>query len=168
MKLLSILICILLVLFLFGCTNVDKFQTSVSFYYCVKDIDHKNGSSVFYAETREGAAFEDDLIGLLNVYFAGPENDDLYNPFPTGSSITASKREGNVLTLHLSEEFDKLSLNKLTLAIACLAQTTFSYTSVPVLLLIPHGTFIDGSTYKTFTADSFLYSDQNITYNAPQ
>ena len=110
----------------------------------------------------------DDLNGLLNEYLKGPIGDELYNPFPEGSHVTDVKREGNVLTLHLSQHFDRLTLEKLSMAIACLVQTVFDYTSIPVVLLIPNSAFIDGSTYKTFTADSFLYTDENTVYSLPK
>ncbi len=168
MKIAAFILCIVLLLTLFGCTNKSTFATPVTFYYCEKTIDHVNGKEVFGKEEREGASFADDLIGLLNAYFEGPESDALYNPFPEGSKILDVKRDGNVLTLHLSEQFDRLPLEKLSLAIACLVQTAFENTSAPVVLLIPNGTFIDGSTYKTFTKDSFLFSDENTTYSSPQ
>ncbi len=164
MRYLIVILCILLVFSLIGCTQQNEFISPVAFYYCAKDIDHKNGGDVFIKEYREGADFSSDVLLLFNEYLKGPANDGLYNPFPEGSYIKDAKRDGNALTLNLSEHFDKLPLDELAFATACLAQTAFEYTSVQVLLLIPSGTFIDGSTYKTFTSDSFIYSDQNISY----
>ncbi len=168
MKIAALILCLVIVFALFGCTNKSAFTAPATFYYCTETIDHLNGHEVFGKEEREGASYANNLIGLLNEYFEGPESDTLYNPFPEGSKITDLKREGNVLTLHLSEQFDRLPLEKLSLAIACLVQTVFENTSVPVVLLIPNGTFIDGSTYKTFTKDSFLFSDENTAYSSPQ
>lgn len=168
MKKLAFALCFTFVLLLAACTNVRHFDAPVTFYYGVKTIDHENGGSIFGNETRESAPFAEDIQSLLNEYLKGPNSDNLYNPFPEGSSITRAKRDGNVLTLHLSKHFDKLSLDKLSIAISCLAQTSFEYTSAPVLLLIPDGTFIDGSTNKTLTADSFIFSDKNTSYEPPQ
>lgn len=168
MRILTFVLCILLVLSLWGCTNPNNFREPVAFYYCANSIDYQGKQDVFCKEIREGEGYTNDLAGLLNFYLKGSDCKDCYNPFPIGSSITGTKREGNVLTLHLSEHFGRLTLEKLSLAVACLAKTTLEYTSAPVLLLIPDGTFIDGSTYKTFTADSFLYSDQNTDYSSPE
>ena len=168
MRKLALFLCFALVFLLIGCTDAHHFDTPVTFFYTVKTIDHENGGSVFGKETRESAPFAEDIQLLINEYLKGPKSDNLYNPFPEGSSITGAKRDGNVLTLYLSKQFDKLSLDKLSIAISCLAQTAFEYTSAPVLLLIPDGTFIDGSTNKTLTADSFMFSDKNTSYEPPK
>ena len=167
MRLFAILLCLCVALTLFGCTNNVQNKTSAAFYYCVNEIDHLNSRKVFGMEERNVISPSENLLEFLNVYLEGPNSDDLYNPFPIGAAITNVKREGNVLTLNLSQHFDRLPIEKLSLAIACLVQTTFKNTSVPVVLLIPSGTFVDGTTYKTFTADSFLYSDDNTAYSTP-
>ena len=165
MRILSLLLCLLLIFALFGCTVDNRFKDPVTLYYCVETNNHLNSIEVFGSEKREGATFDGDLVGLLNEYFKGPEDDILYNPFPIGSHVTVIKREGNVLTVHLSEHFNALPLEKLSLTLSCLAQTIFKYTSIPVLLILPDGAFIDGSTYKTFTVDSFLFSDEDTAYS---
>lgn len=168
MRIFAIILCVVILCALVGCTQNTGLSTPVMFYYCISDIDHQGNRDVFGAEQREGKEFADDIVRLLNEYLKGPESDKLYNPFPQGSAIVDAKREGNVLTLYLSVQFDRLQQEKLTLAISCIAQTVFEYTSVPVLLLIPSGTFIDGSNYKTFTPDSFIYSDKDTSYTPPQ
>ena len=168
MKLTAITLCFIMLLSLCGCGNQSKLNAPVSFYYCLNEIDYQGSKSVFVEEIRNGSDYSNDLIALYNAYFAGPENKSHYNPFPAGSYVISTSQEGNILTLYLSEHFDVLPHEKLTLAISCLAKTTFNHTSALIMVLIPHGTFIDGSTYKTFTADSFLYSDENTTYSPPQ
>lgn len=168
MRYFAILLCLLTIFQFAGCTGKDNFREPVTFYYCVNDIDHLNDPQVFGKEIREGVPFLDDLNGFFNEYLNGPLDDGLFNPFPEGSKVTDVKREGNVLTLHLSQHFDRLPLEKLSMAIACLVQTAFDHISAPVVLLIPNGSFIDGSTYKTFTADSFLYTDEKTVYSPPQ
>lgn len=168
MKSIAIILCLFTLCALFGCTENTKLLTPVTFYYCFSDIDHQGEREVFGKEEREGNRFAEDIVGLLNEYFRGPNNEKLYNPFPAGSKVIDAKQEGNVLTLYLSEHFDRLQQEKLTLALSCLVQTVFEHTSVPVLLIIPIGTFIDGTNYKTFTPDSFIYSDKDTSYTPPQ
>lgn len=168
MKTIAIILCVVILCTLVGCTQNTRLSAPVTFYYCFSDIDHQGTRDVFGTEQREGKQFAEDIVGLLNEYLKGPDSDKLYNPFPEGSAIIDARREGNVLTLYLSDRFDRLQQEKLTLALSCLAQTVFEYTSVPVLLIIPSGTFIDGSNYKTFTPDSFIYSDKNTAYTPPQ
>lgn len=168
MRIIAITLILVLALCLVGCTPEARLDTPVSFYYCVNEIDYMNGSQVFGKERRDATVYNGNLDSLLNAYFRGPESNNLYNPFPEGSTVLSTKQEGNILTIYLSEQFNRLPLEKLSLATACLVKTTFSYTSVPVVLIIPDGTFIDGSTYRTYTADSFLYSDENTTYSPPQ
>ena len=168
MKQLAIILSTVLILCLAGCALSTGIDEPVTFYYCVNDFDYLNDPQVFGKEQRDRTAYQESLDDLLNDYLKGPKSDDLYNPFPAGSAVISTKREGNVLTIHLSEQFDRLPLEKLSLAIACLVQTTFDYVSAPVVLIIPHGTFIDGSTYRTYTSDSFLYSDENTDYSLPQ
>jgi len=164
----AVILCICILIWLVGCTGNTKLKTPVTFYYCHSEIDHQNSRDVFGTERREGDHLAEDFVGLLNEYLKGPDSDNLYNPFPEGSTIINAEQEGNVLTLHLSVQFDRLQQEKLTLALSCLVQTVFEYTSVPVLLVIPSTTFIDGSNYKTFTPDSFIYSDENTSYTPPQ
>lgn len=168
MRMIAITLILVLALCLVGCTPEERLDTPVSFYYCVNEIDYMNDSQVFGKERRDASVYNGNLDSLLNAYLRGPESNNLYNPFPEGSTVLSTKQEGNILTIYLSEQFNRLPLEKLSLATACLVKTTFSYTSVPVVLIIPDGTFIDGSTYRTYTADSFLYSDENTTYSPPQ
>lgn len=169
MKKLSIFVlCAVLLLSLIGCVSRTSSNRSVAFFYCTKDIDHEGNAGAFGKELRNSAAYSEDIELLLNEYLKGPESDGLYSPFPEGSSVKRAKREGNVLTIYLSSQFDRIPLDRLSLALACLAQTCFQNTSAPVLLLIPDGTFIDGSTNRTLTADSFMFSDDNTTYLPPQ
>lgn len=168
MRKLCALLCILFIFSIAGCTEYHRYDTPVTFYYSVKTIDHAAGGNVFASETREGTSFSEDVQLMMNEYLKGPLSDDLDNPFPEGSTVKRVKRDGNILTLYLSEHFDNLPLEKLTIATACIAQTSFAYTSALVVLLIPDGTFIDGSTNKTINADSFLFSDKNVAYKPPQ
>ena len=168
MRIIAIILCVVMLLSLCGCGKQAKVKEPITFYYCVNQIDHQGSKEIFGTETRDASIYADDLVALYNAYFAGPENSAYYNPFPQGSYVVSSTQEGNILTLYLSEHFDVLPLEKLTLAISCLAKTTFGHSSALIMVLIPHGAFIDGSTYKTFTADSFLYSDENTTYSTPQ
>lgn len=168
MRIATLFLCLCVLFALVGCTGSNHHDKSAAFYYCLNDIDHINNKSVFEKEKKDFVPTEGNLLSFLNEYLKGPESDRLYNPFPSGASITDAKREGNVLTLNLSQHFDRLPLENLSLAIACLVQTIYSNTSIPVVLLIPYGTFVDGSTYKTFTADSFLYSDENTAYSTPE
>ena len=168
MRIVAILLCALMIFSLFGCAPKEKFNTPVAFYYCLQNINHSNEKRVFDKEIHEGKEFTNDLVGLLNIYLKGPSSVSLYSPFPIKGQILGSKQEGNVLTLYLSEQFDRLPIDKLSLSIACLAQTVFEYASALILVLIPSGSFVDGTTYKTITADSFIYTDSNVNYSSIQ
>ena len=168
MRVVAFILSLALALCLCGCTQTDSFHEPVVFYYCVNDIDYQNDPQIFGKEQHEGADYTGNLTGLLNEYLKGPKSDTLLNPFPAGSSVTSTKQEGNVLSIYLNEQFDRIPLEKLSIALACLVKTTLDYASAPVVLVFPHSTFIDGSTYRTYTEDSFLFSDANTAYSPPQ
>ena len=169
MREVSLFITIVTLFGLLGCQQkTNDILSPVTFYYCVEQIDHENDASVFDGEIRDSSAYDGDILLLLNDYLKGPENATLYNPFPYRSTVVNAAQDGNVLTINLSFHFDNLPHEELALALACLTQTIFEYTNTPILLLIPNNAFIDGSTYKTFTADSFIYTDNNMNYAIPQ
>ena len=168
MKVCKILLCLLFLFVCVGCTPRQNLQKPVIFYYCLNDIDHIEERAVFGTEKREGASFTGDISALINTYLQGPESDELYSPFPEGSRVTNIEHEGNVLTLYLSREFNNLPLEKLSLAVSCMVRTVYDNSTFLVIVLKPDGAFVDGSTYKTYTADSFLYADEDTVYSSPK
>ncbi len=167
LMLIALLLC--LCLLLFACySQSGSYERPVHFYYCKTEIDYQSNEGVIDKEAREGAAYADNLQAMIDAYLLGPESEDYYSPFPEGSKIKVIKREGNVLTVKLDDQYDTLPEEEMSLAMACLSQTIFHSTSASVIVVSANSAFMDGSYYKTFTAESFLFSDKNADYTPPQ
>ena len=137
-KCISFLLCLCILLCICGCAHhVEAPQAPVRFYYprTMDTIQYTAGSGAFTYEARESAGYTDNLPYLLNLYFRGPTDPTLQNPFPTATSVTELKIYGNYAFLTVSDSFAQLTGMELTVACACLTQTVAALTGVESLCL---------------------------------
>lgn len=127
----SILLLICLCLPLFGCQKEAKqAMKPVTFYYCRTEFDHGKEDSVILGETRESAGFEDNFIGLVNLYLQGPVSDGLHATFPVGTKLIEYRLEGETAVLTVTDQLSFAKGIQLTTACACLAKTVMGLTEV--------------------------------------
>lgn len=158
--------CVLLITFfavlisVCGCAKIQETDTSVAtFYYLSSKLSYGTQEGVLSPELRDIQAYEDDILGLLNFYLAGPESDSLISPFPTYSSAERYTQSGNTLKIYMNYRFCTLSGLSLTIACACLARTVLSLYNCDAVSLYAPLAFKDGSTFITFTKDNLIFSD---------
>ena len=137
-KFLSFLLCLFLLLCVCSCAHrAEAPQVPVRFYYprTADSIQYTGDSGAFTFEERESAGHTDNIPYLLNLYFRGPSDPTLQNPFPTAISVTELKVYGNYAFLTVSDSFAQMTGMELTTACACLTLTVAELTGVETLCL---------------------------------
>ena len=156
----SLLLVICLCLALFGCQqDVEPAKKPVTFYYCRTEFDHGSEDSVILGETRESAGYEDDLVGLLNLYLQGPLSEDLRSTFPAGTKLKEYWAEGNTAMLTVT---DQLSLAKgidLTVSCACLAKTVLEITGLDAVQIQAQNVNLGNNAYILMDRSTILLLD---------
>lgn len=108
-------------------------QKPVNFYYTVNTEDFGEYRSVFQPEKRESLGYEQDWLGLLQQYLAGPADITLANPFPAHLVLEAIEVSGDICIITVSNEMAALSELDLTIACACLTLTATELTDTQKL-----------------------------------
>lgn len=159
-KTIIILLSILLMSFLFGCSGkTEEFQQPVSFYYPEKAQDDGSINNVIRSERREGAPFGNDLQLLLTAYLAGPMDPTLYSPFPARTELIESSLSDDKVVLHFSEAFGELSSLERTIACACISKTCMEFTGTVSVEIFAEGILFDGVDSIVITQDNLLTED---------
>ncbi len=147
------LICIILILCIFtlsGChtQNADAYTDPVYFYYPYEDPDLYSQEDALAYEIREGAQIT-TVTELIQLYFEGPERNDLYSPFPEEGTVLECTLSGSLIRITLSTQFNQLIGLQLTMATSCLALTLLNSKNLSVVEInIPAD---DGSIARSFS-----------------
>lgn len=167
-------------LLLSGCGAVETtvFQEETSFFYLARNAQALSERSAVGQESR--AVGDMSLTELLDLYFAGPESEDLVSPFPAGTGALGAAETAEGLELTMSAEFFTLQGVDLSLACCCLSSTIRAYTGREKVILTdalgrvrleadPDSyALLDGfdqDTQRTFT---LYFSDKNHRYVCPE
>lgn len=121
-KLLSIVLILSLLIPFAGCADSGK---DILFYYPRKQVLYGQADGVISAEERDVPGREQDLQYLLLLYLEGPLSQELYTPFPKGTTIKQFEIQEKALRLVLSDDFEQLEGLDYTIACTCIAQTCF-------------------------------------------
>ena len=149
-----------------GCAQkAPDTATPVTFYYPADKTVYDGLTSMLHPEIREGAGYEDDIAGLMNLYLKGPRLEELRSPFPRQITVHKYSSTSNTATLELSSEFAQLSGIDLTVACACIANTLFDLTQVDRVQIFANDAQLDGQTSITLERDDFLYADIPVATN---
>lgn len=148
MKRIICIICAVLLLLSFcGCNQYEeKLISPVNFYYLTGSENYEDPAIV--TEQRESVNFENDMVGLIELYLKGPETDALRSPFPTGVSVKSITVNDLTVDLRLDETFAQLSDIDMTAACACLTLTLLEMTNRNRLVI----TAMDASDNIIYTA----------------
>ena len=161
-KCISFLLCLCLLASFWGCApRTEAPQVPVRFYYprTVDTIQYTASGGAFTYEDRESAGYTDNLPYLLNLYFRGPADSTLRNPFPTATSVTELKVYGNYAFLTVSDSFAQLTGMDLTVACACLTLTVTELTGAETLCLSTNSQLLDNHERLLLQAKDFLFMD---------
>ncbi len=123
MKRLICILCILAsVLACFGCSSAKKaIKNPVNFYYLTNPENYQ--ANAITPEVRESSNYDDDLLGLMQIYVNGPLTDQHINPFPKGTAVQNITLNNVTVEIILNDSFAELNNVEMTSACACLTMT---------------------------------------------
>lgn len=128
------LFCLVTILFvLTGCSNNEKLDTPVSFYYLNTQITYGTEESVFSYEERECKGLSTEEI--VSLYLKGPTSQVLISPFPAETILITFQQNDNEILITLSDQYAQLNGLALTKANACIAQTLLRMTDANRIII---------------------------------
>ena len=120
-----------------GCTAVSGSSqedgTAVTLYYAAKNLESLEVGDTVQAEQRRQDVVS--LWDLFDLYFAGPEAENLVSPFPRGTHVMDATLGESSITIQMSGEFFTLAGIEMSLASCCLAKTVCGYLELESVVL---------------------------------
>ena len=127
----NLILVLMCLLFLSGCGRSGKpLFDPVYFYYPRVEYGYGDDDSVITWEAMDGTGHMEDYSYLLAQYFAGPIDEELYNPFPAGTALLSAETEENSFLLRLTDEALNLPEHQFSLGCSCLSMTCFELAPV--------------------------------------
>lgn len=155
-RIVSLVLCILLILTMHGCGNVIE---RTNFYYRRIDFLYEEEAPVIAAETRDISGHAGELTYLISLYLAGPSSKKLDSPFPDNTQLLSADMIEGSIQIELSDLENSLSDAQFSLACACLTLTGLEFTEAESV------TIISGERTLTMSGSDLLLYD-SITANA--
>ena len=106
------LLLVILLLFLYGCSEKPDYITPVQVYYTSSQVDFHSTYGIISTETIEYEGWENKTRDFLNQYLSGPHSQDLTSPFPTGAWILDMTQEESIINIQISGSDQILSMNR--------------------------------------------------------
>lgn len=160
-RIIALLLVMILCLSFWGCEEKEtvKIEKPVSFYYRRAQINYGSDDGVIAFCIGEGAGYEEDLTGLLNVYLHNTDDPAFSRTFPAGSQLIKLTITDGVAEIQLNNLFARHTGIDLTIACACLSLTVMELTQVETVCISTTSATLDGAESITMTADSILLLD---------
>ena len=159
MKTRRLLLLLALLMTLCACsrqTSEAANSSRIDFYYRC-DVQNYDGK-VTALDTQSYVCQTDSIARLLADYFAGPGEDDLFSPFPRGTSVVDLYQDGTLLTVRLSRSYDGMDGVEKTLADACLTLTLTQLDGVERVCLLGEDQAADPE-FPGYAAEDFVLLD---------
>lgn len=163
-KMLSLILILALLVSICGCgqSSEPEMIMPTAFYYH-NDLNTKeNFNDVFVAEIREGAQYRNDYTLLLNNYFAGPESENLVNPFPADLEVVSLVTNEDTVNIVLSDQITKITSVDLTIACCCLSFTLFHLLQCNNVQISAENGLLDNQEKLFFSQESMLLLDNTL------
>ena len=147
-----------------GCARKqERYQNPIRFYYCDLTQEHAHGEAdgVLAYETVDLVRGDLTVEEVLDLYFAGPEAEELTAPFAPGTRCELAALDGGVLALRLSGEYASLSGVWLTLTNACLYKTLMQLPYVEQVHIENESLFASQGE-ALFSESDFLFEDTSM------
>ena len=154
----TLILCILLSFS--GCQKEPEYEKPICFYYPMQSPSYDAASSIISAQTREGAGLN-VLDDILYLYFQGPEDPALENPFPAGLRLISVRQENNTLYLTVSDEMAELNGLALTIACTCLTITCLDLVDVEYICIQAENSTLSGEKTIIMNRDCLLLLDDS-------
>ena len=159
-RFLSVLLCLSMMLPLFGCAREEaEIQKPVTFYYRKANVSFNDAESVIAREQRESYGHEGDIPYLMGMYLKGPSSADFHKTFPADTFIVSIHYMDNLAKIVFSFHFAELSGIDLTVACACVTMTMMELTDVESVQISAAGALLDDYQSITMNKDSLLLLD---------
>ena len=156
----SILLLICLSIMLLGCQEkAEPINKPVTFYFSCSEFDHGNENSVIAGETRESAGFENDIMGLLNLYLSGPESEDLRSTFPADVKLLEYRVEDGTAILTVTDQLSLVDGIELTVACACIAKTVMKLSGLEAVKIQTQTVNLGNKPYIIMDQSTILLLD---------
>ncbi len=157
-------VCFLLVLTLIlgicGCKpKEDPILRPVNFYYRTAQLTYGAPDGLIRAWVVESSGYEEDLLGLLNKYLKGPQDNSYHVTFPASTKLLSISFSEQTAYLQLNESFSWLSGLDLTIASACLAKTAMELTGATAICISAENSTLDGAGMIIMDEKSILLVD---------
>ena len=157
MKIICIFLVVILIFSLAGCGERNSApDVAVNFYYCTPSENYKNIRKTILPEVREGAGFENNMSGLVNIYLKGPLSESLSNPFPDNCTVMTLLQEDNEIQLVMNSNFAKLSGIDLVMASSCISYTLFELSQCDRVQISVENLLLDGNQSITIHRSDLL------------
>lgn len=145
-RFICIILSVLSAVSLYGCKNkAEEPLDPVNFYYLTSADDYEKTHQLLSAEVRDRAAYNDNLLLLLNSYLKGPDSDHLKNPFPDKCAVESITQDGAQINLFLNHPFAKLTGIDLMVACCCIGHTIFQITDYEAVSFCVPNQPLDGN-----------------------
>lgn len=163
-RMISLLLCSMLLLCLFGCGQTqEKLVDPISFYYLHAPVNHQiqHGTehSVITPEIREGLGVRRNISALLAQYLSGPKAESYVSPLPADTKLVDWTTEDTTLCITFSDEISDLTGIDLTLACACVAKTILEIGNFDTVKIQAETLPLDGKTSITMDKNNMLLLD---------
>ena len=143
-----------------GCEKEPvKIEKPVNLYYRQSQISYGSADGVIGICITEGAGFENDLLGLLNLYLRNTTDPAFSRTFPDGSQLVRLTVQDGAAQAQLNNQFSRAAGIDLTIACACLSLTIMELTSAESVTISAFNATLDGAESITMTTDSILLLD---------
>ena len=160
-QVISMLLCMCLVLPLFGCNQAVKIEKPVTYYYRRAELTHGVNDGVIAGEQRESLGHEGDIGYLLAQYISGPHSAAFDQTFPNNLFIVSLRNSNNIISIVFSYHLAELSGIDLTIACACITKTVIEMTGVEAVQISSAGELLDDYQFITMDKDSLLLLDSS-------
>lgn len=128
----------------------------VQFYYVEEEIEYGEKGSIISVELHESAGHEGELAEMLSLYFIGPVEEYLVNPFPENTRFLDFLQDGSTLNILLSEEAGTLDDPQFSLACTCLSMTCMEIIPVDTVTVSSNSRSLTTSRDCIMIQDTFM------------
>ena len=168
-RILSLLLCALLLLGGTGCQKDDA-SITLYFYYPMINYGYDQEAGKFSQQSIQYEIRDDieykSARQVLEEYLKGPVDPSLITPFPAGIKLLDLSLDSKVLYLTVSDELSELTGIPLTIACSCLASTAMKITPVTKVEIKCQNRSLDGKRSFVFSANTTIFSDSSVESNS--
>lgn len=163
-RLLSIILLFSLLLTIIACTNSNKTEGTMRYYYLRSDVEFDKLDGVIASEPHKNDLNANDYSELIRIYLSGPHSDVLRSPFPPDIHLISLTKDSSMIIVTLSNNFADLSGLDLTLACVCLGMTAMEITSAESVRIQTENIPLDGKMSVTINRASIQLFDDHEQY----